>query len=355
MDPSEDSIRADATPVQNAALRREAQAWVVRLASGHATARDGQAFQQWCRQSPAHARAFVQARSVWNQMQPAAHAVMQDEARARAARPARSGWLARPGRRAFLGGAVAAGAGYVLVRPPWDLWPGVGLWGADYRTAVGEQRRLTLAGDVQVRMNTRTVINEGEPGRTIELVSGEAQIDTVARVAQGGASRAVGQQGLASARLAADAFVVRAGPGSILARAARLNVRYTGPQVCVTCLEGNLEVMHAASAPVFLAAGHQLDYDARGTHAPRPADVQQVSAWSRGMLVFNKVPLSEVVEELNRYRRGRIVLMSEALGRSLVQASFALDRLDEAPALIRDVYGATVTELPGGVTLLREA
>ena len=337
---------------QDADMRREAQAWVVRLASGHANARDGLAFQQWCRQSPAHARAFAQARSTWNQMQPAAQAMVQGQRRGRAARLADLPRPPRLGRRAFLGGAVAAATAYVLVRPPWEMWPSVEQWSADYRTAVGEQRSLTLAGDVQVRMNTRTVINLAQLARGMELVSGEAQVDMAAHVA---ATSAFVQA--ASAEAGAVGFTVRAGAGSIVARDrdARFNVRYTGSQVCVTCLDGRLEVMHAASAPVSMAAGQQLDYGVDGADAPRAADLQQVSAWSRGMLVFNKVPLAEVIDEINRYRRGRIVLMSETLGGSLVQASFALDRLDEAPGLIRDVYGATITELPGGVMLLRQA
>ncbi|HCP78137.1 MAG TPA: iron dicitrate transport regulator FecR, partial [Pusillimonas sp.] len=70
-------------------------------------------------------------------------------------------------------------------------------------------------------------------------------------------------------------------------------------------------------------------------------------------LVFNDVPLAEVVKELNRYWPGKLVLMSETLGRRRVQAQFSLDRLSDATALIRDVYGADVTELPGGVVMLR--
>ncbi|WP_167385872.1 FecR/PupR family sigma factor regulator, partial [Achromobacter ruhlandii] len=39
-----------------AALKREAQAWVVRLASGQASVVDGEAFRRWCAQSAEHAR-----------------------------------------------------------------------------------------------------------------------------------------------------------------------------------------------------------------------------------------------------------------------------------------------------------
>lgn len=43
------------------------------------------------------------------------------------------------------------------------------------------------------------------------------------------------------------------------------------------------------------------------------------------------------------------MLATASLGRNQVQASISIDRLDDVIALIRDVYGAEVTHLPGGV------
>ena len=51
-----------------AALKREAQAWVVRLASGQASVADGEAFRRWCGQSAEHARAFKETRGAWQQL-----------------------------------------------------------------------------------------------------------------------------------------------------------------------------------------------------------------------------------------------------------------------------------------------
>ena len=62
--------------------------------------------------------------------------------------------------------------------------------------------------------------------------------------------------------------------------------------------------------------------------------------------------LASVVEEVNRYRPGRILLMDEALGRTPVQAYLSLDRLEDFAALVREVRGATVRDLPGGVLII---
>ncbi|MFY3599201.1 FecR/PupR family sigma factor regulator, partial [Achromobacter xylosoxidans] len=73
-----------------AALKREAQAWVVRLASGRASVADGEAFRRWCGQSAEHARIFKETRSAWQQLAPAARQVQAAQARrGRRARPAR--------------------------------------------------------------------------------------------------------------------------------------------------------------------------------------------------------------------------------------------------------------------------
>ncbi len=313
------------------ALQREAQAWVVRLASGGATAVDGQEFRRWCEQSPEHALAFAQAREVWQAMLPAARAIHDDGA---AHGMAWNGMPSRPGRRAFLGGALAAGAAYLAVRPPWQLWPALPDLAADYRTSTGEQRRVALAGHVTVEMNTQTRINvrKAEQGVTgMQLLGGEAEVQASA--------------GLSSA------FTVLAGSGQVRALAARFNVRHTSDEVCVTCLQGSVELDYAGrSMPV--KANWQVTYDARAIGAPRPVNSAEVTAWRQRRLVFNNVPLSQMVDELNRYWPGRLVLTSASLGRNLVQAQFSLDRLSDATALIRDAYGASVTELPGGVLLL---
>ncbi|MGF6347142.1 FecR family protein [Variovorax sp. W2I14] len=316
-------------------LQREAGAWVVRLGSQQATEDDAQAFKRWCAQSRAHADAFVRAREVWQAMAPAALRVRQDERRhgeqKRDARPSLAG------RRAFLGGAVAASVAYLAVRPPLQLWPSVIEWGADYRTATGEQREVAMADGVVLQMNTQTRVNVrpgSDSGEGIELLAGEAEIAAQSPV---------------SARV-----TVSAADGVVSAVRARFNIRHTDGEVCVTCLAGEVEVARGAQR-VALDEGRQLRYGAAGMGAAVPVDTGPVTAWRRRLLVFEQVPLAEVVAEVNRYRHGRLILTSEALGRSLVQASFSIDRLDDVASLVREAYGAEVTQLPGGIVLLGRA
>lgn len=320
-------------------IQREAQAWVVRLDSGHVTDDDANAFKHWCAQSRMHATAFGQARTVWSAMRPAA-LQMEQKQRNEVRRHAAQTDGMRTGRRAFLGGAVAASVAYLAFRPPMELWPSLGEiaagFAADYQTGTGEQRGIAMSDGVQVQMNTQTRINVKTASANetdLELLAGEAEIQTDFNTSK--------------------RVTVVAGGGAVSALQAKFNIRYTGNDVCVTCLKGRVQVGQSIHRTT-LDAGQQLTYRSGDFGAPQAVNTSNVTAWRKRMLVFNQVPLSDVVAEVNRYRPGKLILRSEVLGRSKVQASFSLDRLDDVIALIRDAYGADVTQLPGGIVLLRK-
>ncbi|MCK6190590.1 FecR domain-containing protein [Pseudomonas sp. EYE_354] len=291
-------------------LHDEARDWLVLLTSGRATVADAKALKAWCAQSPEHAQAFEQAKRLWQHLGAAAE---QSE------RPRHFG------RRAFLGGAIAASAAVVMVS--------VGVPGgfagltADYRTEVGEQRQVLLSDGVSLELNTQTRISR--VGQGIELLEGEVEV--LAHVAQ--------------------PLKVQAAEGWVSAAQARFNVRHTDSTVCVTCIEGSLSV-DVAGHTVSLGTGRQLSYGAAGVSAVTSVDTQAVVAWREQVLVFNNATLATVVDEINRYRPGMLVLLNKELGQRRVQARFSLRQLAGVALLIRDAYGAKCTELPGGVVLL---
>ncbi|MFY2605906.1 FecR family protein [Achromobacter ruhlandii] len=312
----------------------DARHWLLTLTSGAATEADAEAFRAWLRADPGHEAAFAEQRRLWQALGPA----MREEAAARATtrRPSRSG------RRAFLGGAVAASAAYLAWRPPLGLWPGLDELGADYRTATGEQRRVALGDALELELNTQTRINvrsaAASAGAVIELAAGEAEVR-------------VGRQADANPALPAPVAQVVAGAGRVSAREALFNLRYLGGEASLCCLAGSVRLTHAQGT-YEVGAGQELRYDDRRVMPPAKVNTEAVTAWRRGWLVFDRVPLADVVDELNRYRRGRLVLLNRQLGQRRVQARFALAQVADAEQLIRDAYGAEVIRLPGGVVLL---
>lgn len=303
---------------------REARTWLLTLTSGRATEADAEAFREWLHADPGRQAAFAAQKQLWRDVGPAVQAVVAEGARNRARKSLVTG------RRAFLGGALAASAAYLAFKPPLGLWPGLDVLGADYRTAAGEQRRVALGNAVDVQMNTQTRINvtrDGD-GAVIELADGEAEI-----------------------RSGAAAAVVVAGKGRITAKDALFNVRYIDGEARLCCLSGVVRLAHEQG--VFdIVANRELRYDDRRVMPPVQVDPAIVTAWRQGWLVFDQQPLAQVVDELNRYRRGRLVLMNDQLGKRLVQARFSLAQVADAERLIRDAYGARVTRLPAGVVVL---
>jgi transmembrane sensor len=213
-------------------LRKQARAWLRLLASAEVAATDAEAFKRWLNTSTAHKVAFNEVKHHWAAMKPATGEYLRTRPGAGTAheRTLRGPYL---GRRVFLGAAVsaAAAAGIAVMYPPAGLWPSPAEWGADYRTAVGEQRTLTLAQGASVILNTDTSIRRTSGGSAqsagIDLLTGEAAIDLPA-----GRGR----------------FSVTAGAGRSVAESGRFEVRRLDGKVCVTCIEGSVQVEqhHAA-------------------------------------------------------------------------------------------------------------
>jgi transmembrane sensor len=312
-------------------LQREAHDWVARFARGDATAADLEAMKTWHAQSPAHAAAYAKARQLWRSLGPVAHSSVQtDRSFAPSRRPA--------GRRAFLTGALAAsaaaGVGYVLIRPPAGLWPSLEQLTADYRTGTGEQRQVTIADQISLDLNTQTslAIRPAAHGRDhLELIAGEAMI---------------------SIDDAARPVTVAAAGGRSIAGQARFNLRYDEASSCiVTCLEGSLQVEHG-DVTRSLMAGEQVVYGGRSIGPVTAIDPEAVTAWRRGLLIFEFTPVAQAIEEVNRYRPGRIVLLNETIGRRVFNARFRIADADKVIGQIEHIFGAKATFLPGGLVVL---
>ncbi len=312
-------------------LTHDASRWVAQLVSGEATAADAKALADWRRQSPVHEAAFAEALHVWKILQSSGRAFVELEGA-----PAWSGRPRQMTRRVILGGGgalAAAAAGYAVVNPPLGLWPSFDELRADYRTATGEQRRVTLA-DVTVQMNTQTSIAvpaQGGSTDRIKLIAGEASFAVPLRSQR--------------------SLIVLAAAGRMVTNRGRFDVRNVGPAVCVTCVDGQVEVGQGQQA-VTLAAGAQLTYDDHGLGLSSAIDTAEATAWQDGFIVFRSTPLSAVVAEVNRYRPGRVILLNAALESTTVSGRFRIERIDEVLAWVEEISGARARVLKGGIVLL---
>jgi transmembrane sensor len=312
---------------------REALSWVGLLVSGDATVADIEALSAWRTRDPSHEQAFQDAKKLWKQLQAAGDNVLQRQT----APLFEAAVVRRPvGRRAFLAGSMAtaclAAGGYFAVDPPLGLWPSMSELTADYRTQIGGQRQINIEG-VSAALNTRTSVNvRSDNGvERIELVSGEASFVI---------SRAV------------QHIVITAGDGKLLASDGTLNVRADeGRPACVTCIRGELQVERNGETSRLLD-GQQLIFAGPGLGTRQPADIAVVTAWQNGELIFRSTPFTEVLDEVNRYRTGRIVLLNALARAHKVNAKFRLNEIDGVITMAQQIFNLRVTSLPGGLLLL---
>ncbi|GGF46903.1 sigma factor regulator VreR [Aliidongia dinghuensis] len=326
-----DETTTDELNSEDDALRREAKDWVVHVATGPVTKGDLKALARWRAQSPKHAEAYARAAGLWQALgeplEAAERVPRQDPV-------GRSANARRPlGRRAFVGGALAASAaaGLAVAYPPFGLWPSLGELTAQYRTGTGEQRQIALGDRSSVELNTRTSldIRQSVEADSIELIAGEAAL-------------AAGAKPLA----------VHALEGRTSAIEAQFTVRCDGPVVRVTCLAGSVAVTYRGDTARILPKQQVAYAAASGLGSVTPVDPEIVAGWRDGLLVFDNETLSQVIEEVNRYRPGHIILVNAALGGRRISGRFKIARLDAVLTQFQAVFGAKVTSLPGGFVLL---
>lgn len=308
------------------AVAERAQAWVRLLMSGEATQDDALDLAVWRNGDPGHEAAFRQAARL--------HALARDAAQElRTEKKPVSASTGRGfSRRMVVGGAIAASAAGLSVVA---LRSGATRFGAplaDFATTKGETRRIALAEGVSVELNTLTRIAlrpQDGPG-AFELLTGEAAV-TIDRP---------------------DApLSIFAQDGRTTATQARLAMRCLDGEVRVSCLEGEARVVSGGQAAL-LPARHSVTYDRERLQPSRAIDPEAEAAWRRGLLIFKDQRLGDVIEEINRYRTGRIVIADPRLRNRRVNGAFHTDRIDQVIDQMRLAYGVRVAHMPGDIVLV---
>ncbi len=314
----------------------KAAEWVIRLGGNPLLPEERQAFERWRSENPSHAAAFERAQATWAEL-----AGLRDEPGTLTAdiptprlRPMRTPrpWIP----------VAAIAASLLLLIGGGAFWIGdpVIALTADHRTAPGQVEHVTLADGSVVDLGPASAIATHFSGaqRRVTLLAGEAYF-TVAPM--GGAEH--------------RPFVVEAANGTATALGTQFSVETQpdGAEVTVAVHRVGVALTSRDGADVVLTEGQAVRYDrTHGMGVVRGADLDAATAWRRGRLVFDRVPLQEVVVELNRYRRGRIVIANSALADRRVSGVFETDHLDTALAAITGELGVRTASIPPLVTVL---
>lgn len=287
------------------AIHEEAAAWFVRRRDGICTPSEEAEFEDWYGHSEANARAYAETERAWHQwkqLQSSDRMREMTEAAMAATAPRRQraavGWHWRPLLAAACVVAVIAIAGIKLLPLLQPTAP------VTYTAGLGEQRTEQLPDGTRVTLNTETSLQVRYSHRRREIVlqHGEAMFDVV--------------------HDAGRPFVVTAGDGSIVDLGTQFEVRKENGAAIVTLLEGRVEVA-ARDERKQLVPGEQARYGARiAGISVHKVDPTAVTAWLRGRLDFNGMPLAEAIADANRYSAVKLRLGDPKLADMPVGGSF---------------------------------
>lgn len=258
----------------------EAMEWWLDMQEANFDSSAQAAFVAWRSEHPLHELAWEKALALGEQLDSLRTRGDPDLARRALLLPSQEK-LSR--RRAIKGLALllAASAGAWMSRDS-EM---VSRLSADYTTGVGEQRRVALASDLSLELNTHSAINARATGHRwhLRLLSGEVLIDAALNPA-----------------LYIDTAQVRTQASS-----ARFTIRQLdNGSTQLAVYRGSLQVTPTqAGTWTALQAGQLARFGPLGV---LDQGVMQASspAWAEGMIVANGQPLQAFLDELGRYRHG---------------------------------------------------
>lgn len=313
---------SETTPIPKAVAHR-ANRWFARRTCGLMTSEDEARLAVWLAADPLHERAFRRAAVVYD----ALGAAFPAEAGARRSRRGR-GAGKRPTRRQGIALGASLAVATVLGVVVLDLPPRLA---TDAATGVGEHRLVALADGSTVLLNTDSAIAiDYGAQRKIRLLRGEAAFTVAPDPAR--------------------PFRVETSGGSAVALGTRFIVHRIGDGARVTVTEHVVRVarpVHGRPGAVDVDEGHAVTYGRKGVSSPTAVAVEDEAAWTRGRLRFVDRPLGEVVTELNRYHKGRIVLLGGDVKTLKVSGVFDVDDPAGAVEVVRASLGLRARRLVG--------
>lgn len=318
--------------------------WVTRLAAepGNASLAESRLnaaeradLQRWLDSDDDNARAFAEARQLWQLVGLAAAPIAQHEDAALQALLQRARrQRVRPRRRLAALAVAASLALAAMLTVAWqpERWLDNTL--ADYHSAPGQRLAITLADGSEVTLDGDSAIDVSlnAAGRTVVLRRGAAFF----KVRHNG-----------------QGFVVQADGGEVRVVGTRFEVRREPRGAQVTVEEGKVAVSAQPTVPAqLITAAQRLAYRDGQLGTVQAVDPAQAFAWRDGRLSLRRQPLAEVLEQLRRDYPGRIVLLNEALGQRPVSGDFAAQDPLTVLTALQGVLGFDVQRLPGGLLVI---
>ncbi|MCC4240020.1 MULTISPECIES: FecR family protein [Thalassospira] len=290
----------------------QAAYWFALLLDGSETEEDRRAFASWIEKDPRNMTAFNEVERLWSGSS-SLHLAANNKV----------------GRRAFLGGTVVAG----ILATGW----GVQRYhpAADFRTATGERRELTLPGGMRALLASGTTMSlvSGQGLAGVELHEGEVWFD-----------HSKGNR---------DFFVAASGARS-WSRGGSFDVARYDDQTTVTVEQGSVAVKLADQARL-VSGGQAVTYHDGKMGAVHDVNIANALAWRDGRLVFVGDKLGDVARILERWQSGKIIVIGDHVASRKVTMSVDLDRTRDVLPTLAGALSLKIDQFTDYLTVIRAA
>ncbi|PWB31976.1 iron dicitrate transport regulator FecR [Pseudomonas sp. SDI] len=298
---------------------KEAASWLLLMQEGPLSPCRQNEFDRWQAQSADHQRAWKRAEQLLCRIANLPPAL----AKRTLNRPTASD------RRAVLRGVLLLIAGAPLAWWSWRAQVWRNGFGADYITAVGEQREIVNDDGTQVTLNTDTALNVRYDAlqRLLLLHRGEIYIRSAT-----------------DRQSPARPLLVQTVQGVMLALGTAFSVRQLEHETLLAVYDGAVQVRPAAQEVAagsnVIRAGQQVRFSREGLGVIEAATAAAL-AWRSGLLSADDLPMRLWAQELMRYGRERIEC--DATLQSLrVSGTFPLNDVPLAVAMLAQTHALKV-------------
>jgi transmembrane sensor len=293
--------------IRHTGIREEAARWYARLHAHDCSESDHAAFHCWL-QYPRNFEAYAQIEAFASRVGAAA-SNSRLQALADEAFGAASHDIAKRSPRWHVPAALAASLAVASVTAIYMRGALDDPHRAVAYEAGAERTSVTLVDGtvVQLDVNTRIAVNIDDQRREVRLLEGRAMFDVV--------------------KDASRPFSVEADGSRTTALGTRFQVQESADQVLVTLEEGSVAVESAGEHEFYerLSPGEQLSISARNSlHEKRNVDLQAVTGWTRGRLVFRGTSLAQAADEMNRYSQMKVRIGDPSIAKLPVGGNFII-------------------------------
>lgn len=302
--------------------------WAALLDDADVTRQVREACERWCSQDPRHRVALDRMRGLAARFD-RLDGVERETLTVAAARRARPGHRSAIAALAMLVLVVAAGGWLTLPPLLAPLFP-------DHRTDAGQRRNVALADGSELVLdgNSAVDVDQSATVRRITLFQGQVQ-----------------------ATVTPDAnrpFTVITADGTATALGTAYIVRKQAEGTRITVVESRVQVCANAQAAgcLDLAAGQRALITPTGIQRLSDVDPRAAAGWVRGWLEADDMPVSELLNELNRQRQRPIRFDPATLAGRRVTGSFPLDDTDRAVQALAAATGLRLNRAAGGDLVL---